>query len=180
MIFAPYGSCEAVDSLKMSSSDAGTISTIENAIQRFLLFFVTVFHLSQHDTHFPNSGATNTHAMALSLSLTHEERCATKLCARKCQKYLEIFHLRPKRDQHIVSKWSPNWLMFLKIGFWSCALKLDSWSSVIEAGFFKLHCLTWVFEAVLWSWIIEAGLLKLSYWSWASDTRHTIFRTPLT
>ncbi len=59
----------------------------------------------QLDSQFPT---TNACAMAPCLSLTHPERCATKFCARKCQRFLRICHLRPNHYISVVPKCLPN------------------------------------------------------------------------
>ena len=71
-------------------------------------FFLSVYRLSQPDTQFPNSGAKNAHAMAPCLSLTHPERCATKLCAGKYDNFLGIFPLRPNHYKSVVPKCLKN------------------------------------------------------------------------
>ena len=79
------------------------------------------FRPSQPDTHLPNSATKSAHAIAPCLSLTHPERCAAKFCARRCQKFLGIFHLRPHRDQNVAPQRSPK----------SCCVTLSS-SSVVN------------------------------------------------
>ena len=63
---------------------------------------------SRLGTHFPNSGAKNAHGMAQCLSLTYPDRCGTKLCARKCNKFPGISHIRPNRDQNVVISGQPE------------------------------------------------------------------------
>ena len=55
---------------------------------------------------FPTRQKTSAHAIAPCLSLTHPERCATKLCAGKYKQFFRISNLRPNRDQNVVPEWT--------------------------------------------------------------------------
>ena len=130
LIFAQYGSWEAGNSLKILSRGVGTFSTIENFIPRTCIFrrFFSHSGPSQLDARFPNLVPKNAPTVPLSIGLTHPERCATNLCAWKCQKFFGISHQRPNRDQNDVTKCLQNCPQspVLAVGCKSCGRMLLS------------------------------------------------------
>ena len=100
----PVGVWERVQNIPGGSGNISGYRELHS--ENFMFFtFSADFRPSQLDVHFPNSGATTDHAMAPPLSLTHPERCAAKLCARKYRKSLRIFRLRPDHDKKMFQKY---------------------------------------------------------------------------
>ncbi len=87
----------------------------ELILRTFICFFQ---HCPTFPTwpHFTNSSSKNDRAIAPSLTLTHPERCAFKLCARKYQKWTRIFYLGSNLDEKVVKQILQTWLQSPVLG----------------------------------------------------------------